>query len=36
VKAVQPVAAKPGHVTASVRRVLLAIEAWRGDGLERV
>jgi len=36
VKAVQPVAAKPGHVTASVRRVLLAIEAWRGDGIERV
>lgn len=36
VEAVQPVAAGPAHITESVRRVLLAIDAWQGDGIERV
>lgn len=36
VEAVQPVAASPAHITASVRRVLLAIDAWQSEGIERI
>jgi F-type H+-transporting ATPase subunit gamma len=36
VEARHTVAAGPAHVTGAVRRVLLAIEAWQAQGIERV